>query len=944
MSEADRDTALEAQVLDIVRAVVHELHPHRTESAVTLDSSLDRDLGLDSLARSELLLRISEATGIELADTLLGTAERPRDLVAGLKAAPVGRARAPSVAPAVSATASIEVPHAAKTLVDVLLAHATATPDRIHVSLYEGSSDAPRPISYGDLFAATRRVAAGLRRAGVEPGQVVAIMLPTSAAYLETFLGVLLAGGIALPIYPPERPSQLETHLERHGQILDNAQAKLLVAPAQAQPLARLLRNQALSLSTVVTPDALMTAEEDPFVAMPIGADDVAMLQYTSGSTGHPKGVVLTHAQLLANIRAMGTAIAAHPNDVFLSWLPLYHDMGLIGAWLGSLYFAMRLVLMPPTAFLGRPSRWLTRLHEHRATISGAPNFAYEVCVSRVRDEQITGIDLGSWRLAFNGAEPVSPNTIRRFAERFAKYGFRPQAMAPAYGLAEAGVCLTVPPLDRGPLFERVERDAYQRGGEALPARHGDASALEFVSSGQALPGYQLRIADDSGRELPDRREGRVEFRGPSATRGYMRNPEATERLFHGNWLDTGDLGYVVGGDLFITSRVKDLIKRAGRNIYPYEIEEAVGNLPGIRRGCVAAFGSSDAVARTEKLVVAAETIGDRSGRADSAARTDRPHSFGRARVRSRRRCAGATGFGAKNVERQDPPRRVPRIVRTRRSRATGEDRSLAGGAPVVGRRQQAAHLAQIVGRTVRTLGAIVFGTTAALLWTAVVLLPSKQLRWHAMRGAARLLFRLTAVPFTVRGLDHLPTRPCVCVSNHASYLDGVALVAALPTTLSFVVKGELAQQFFPRVFLRRIGASFVERFDAAEGRAGRTTHYPIAGDWRVGAVLPGGHADAYAGTVAVPRRRVRGRDRSRVCRSCRSRYAERVRSCAPISGSRIAAQFRSSSLAPVAAEGTDWQATVRLRERVRETPSSQRLGEPDLAHVVAPLTSFGQG
>ena len=197
------------------------------------------------------------------------------------------------------------------TLVDVLVAHATATPDRIHVNLYEGSSDSPRPISYGELYANARRVAAGLQRAGLEPGQVAAIMLPTSAAYLETFLGVLLAGGIALPIYPPERPSQLEDHLKRHGQILDSAQAKLLVAPAEAHPVVRLLRNQALSLQKAVTPDELMASDEDAFVPIPIDADDVAMLQYTSGSTGQPKGVILTHAQLLANIRAMGTAIAA---------------------------------------------------------------------------------------------------------------------------------------------------------------------------------------------------------------------------------------------------------------------------------------------------------------------------------------------------------------------------------------------------------------------------------------------------------------------------------------------------------------------------------------------------------------------------------------------------------------------------------------------------------
>ena len=936
MSEGVDDRALEAQVLSIVQAVVRELHPHRSETPVTLDSSLDRDLGLDSLARSELLLRISEATRIELPDALLGTAERPRDLLDGLRASPIARRAAPHAATITRAPApmTVEVPHAARTLVDVLVAHATATPDRIHVNLYEGSSDTPRPITYGELFVNARRVASGLRRAGLEPGQVAAIMLPTGAAYLETFLGVLLAGGIALPIYPPERPSQLEDHLRRHGQILDSAQAKLLVAPAEAHPVVRLLRNQALSLQTSVTPDELLAGDDGGFVAMPVGADDVAMLQYTSGSTGQPKGVILTHAQLLANIRAMGTAIAATPNDVFLSWLPLYHDMGLIGAWLGSLYFAMQLVLMPPTAFLGRPSRWLTRLHEHRATISGAPNFAYEVCASRVRDEQIEGVDLRHWRLAFNGAEPVSPNTVRRFTARFASYGFRPQAMAPAYGLAEAGVCLTVPPLDRGPLFERVERDAYQRRGEALPAPQDDASALEFVSSGQALPGYQLRIADDAGRELPDRREGRVEFRGPSATQGYMRNPEATQRLFHGNWLDTGDLGYVVGGDLFITSRVKDLIKRAGRNIYPYELEEAVGNLPGVRKGCVAAFGSSDAIARTEKLVVVAETV-------ETAA-----DAMATLRAQIDRAVSGVLGFAPDDVALVRPESVLKTSsgkIRRAACRELYERGELGRPAKAVPWQVVRLWWGGVRGRRIRRrlsdeLYALwarcVFGVIAALVWPAVVLLPSKSTRWRAMRGAARLLFRLTAVPFTVRGLEHVPTRPCVFVSNHASYLDGVALAAALPTMVSFVVKGELAQQFFPRVFLRRIGASFVERFDAAKGvqdaqgitrllKSGASVlFFPEGTLTRMPGLLPF-HMGAFAAAVEanVPIVPVVIRGTRSILRSD-IWFAHR---------GAVSVEFA----APVAAEGADWHATVQLRDRVREAVL-ERLGEPDLAGVVA--------
>ncbi len=943
MPEADDEGALEAQVLGIVRAVVQELHPHRSQTPITLDSSLDRDLGLDSLARSELLLRISEATRIELPDALLGTAERPRDLLKGLRALPITR-RSALDAPAQTralAPVSVEVPHTARTLVDVLIWHATANPERIHVNLYEGSSDTPRPICYGELFVNVRRVAAGLRRAGLEPGQVVAIMLPTCAAYLETFLGVLLAGGIALPIYPPERPSQLEDHLKRHGQILDSAQAKVLIAPAEAHPVVRLLRNQALSLQESVTPDELMAGDGAPFIAMPTGADDIAMLQYTSGSTGQPKGVILTHAQLLANIRAMGTAIAATPDDVFLSWLPLYHDMGLIGAWLGSLYFAMQLVLMPPTAFLGRPSRWLTRLHAHRATISGAPNFAYEVCVSRVRDEQISGIDLSNWRLAFNGAEPVSPNTVRRFTERFAKYGFRSEAMAPAYGLAEAGVCLTVPPLERGPLFERVERDAYQRHGEALPARHDDASALEFVSSGQALPGYQLRVADDAGRELPDRREGRIEFRGPSATRGYMHNPEASERLFHGNWLDTGDLGYVVDGDLFITSRVKDLIKRAGRNIYPYEVEEAVGNLPGIRKGCVAAFGSSDALARTEKLVVVAETIEALDALAALREQIDRAVS-------------GVLGFAPDDVALVRPESVLKTSsgkIRRAACRELYERGELGRAAKAVPWQVARLWWSGVRGRRIRhglsdQLYALwarcVFGVLAVVAWSAVVLIPSKQLRWRATRGAARLLFRLTAIPFTVRGLEHVPMRPCVFVSNHASYLDGVALVAALPTTLSFVVKGELAQQVLPRVFLERIGASFVERFDAEKGvqDAQRITRLLKTGEsvlffpegtlTRMPGLLPF-HIGAFAAAaeVGVPTVPVVVRGTRSILRSD-IWFAHR---------GTVSVEFA----APVASEGSDWHATVQLRDRVREVILA-RLGEPDLAHVVAPLTSLGQG
>jgi 1-acyl-sn-glycerol-3-phosphate acyltransferase len=408
--------------------------------------------------------------------------------------------------------------------------------------------------------------------------------------------------------------------------------------------------------------------------------------------------------------------------------------------------------------------------------------------------------------------------------------------------------------------------------------------------------------------------------------------------LFHGDWLDTGDLGYVVGGDLFITSRVKDLIKRAGRNIYPYEVEEAVGNLPGVRKGCVAAFGSSDAVARTERLVVIAETTETVSD------------ALAALRERIDRAVAEVLGFAPDDVALV-PPESVLKTSSGKIRRAACRELYERGelGRPAAAVPWQVVRLwwSGIGGRRIWRRASdelyawwarCVFAMLAAVAWPSVVLLPSKRLRWSAMRGTARLLFRLTGVPFTVRGLEHLPARPCVLVSNHASYLDGVALVAALPMTLSFVVKGELRQQFFARVFLERIGASFVERFDAQKGLqdAQRITRLLESGEsvlffaegtlTRMPGLLPF-HMGAFAAAAAagVPTVPITIRGTRSILRSD-IWFAHRGAVSVDVA-------------APVTAGGTDWHATVQLRDRVREAILA-RLGEPDLAHVV--LTAPG--
>ena len=282
--------------------------------------------------------------------------------------------------------------------------------------------------------------------------------------------------------------------------------------------------------------------------------------------------------------------------------------MGLIGAWLGSLYFGCLLVIMPPTAFLTRPVRWLQAIHQYRGTLTASPNFGYELCARRLSDPDLTGLDLSSLRIAFNGAEPVYPDTLQRFSRRFAAFGFRAEAMTPVYGLAEVAVGLTFPPMGRGPIVDSIDRSTMMRERRAVSVAPNVPNDLRFVSCGRPLPGYRLRLLDEAGLEVPERVEGVLQFTGPSATSGYFHNPEATARLVHGEWRDTGDRAYLASGELYITGRIKDMIIRRGQHIYPDEIENAIGELAGVRKGCVVAFGTKEPTTATERLVVLAET------------------------------------------------------------------------------------------------------------------------------------------------------------------------------------------------------------------------------------------------------------------------------------------------------------------------------------------------
>ena len=809
-------------LLEVVRAMVAELRGHKASGVrITLDSELDRDLGFDSLARVELLVRIESAFGVQLPDTVLASSETCRDLFAALvtaRAMTAAPARAVKQLPAPQLQHEDEGERAAPpelpTLTDVLAWHAARHAEVIHITLCEEEPE--QTITYGRLWEQARAVAGGLQREGLQAGQTVALMLPTGAEYFCAFFGILLAGGIAVPIYPPARLTQVEEHIRRHARILDNAAAAMLITAPEIRQLARLLRRHVPALRQIATVTELC-ALQAPLQPVRLTGETTAFLQYTSGSTGQPKGVVLTHANLLANLRALGAALKVNRSDVFVSWLPLYHDMGLIGAWLGTLYFGCPLILMSPLAFLARPLRWLQAIHRYRGTLAAAPNFAYELCVTRLKDAELEGLDLSSWRVAANGAETVMPDTLARFQQRFGRYGLRPGVMTPVYGLAESSVGLTFPPLDRGPLIDRVERELFVRTGRANPVGAQAVNALRFVSCGLPLPGHQVRVVDEAGRELPERIEGRLQFTGPSATRGYFRNPQATAELIYDGWLDSGDRAYIANGELFVTGRVKDIVIRAGRHIYPDEVEAAVGEVAGVRKGCVAVFASRDTSSGTERLIVLAETH----------ARDPVARSALRARVTER--VVTVLGEPPDDVVLV-APHAVLKTSSGKIRRAASRELYEAGGNELrpraiwlqmlrLGVSAVRPNLRRARQWSIEGLYAGYFWglalVWALITWPVVALIRQPPRAWAVSRLAARAFMRLAGIPFVIHGADKPPRGvPCVVVANHASYLDGVIMLATLPQHCSFLAKRELQSNFFARVYLRRISAEFIERVD----------------------------------------------------------------------------------------------------------------------------------
>jgi fatty-acyl-CoA synthase len=466
---------------------------------------------------------------------------------------------------------------------------------------------AEHAYSWRAIEREARRRGAMLLDSGMHKGDRVALVIAEPREFVLTFLGAVMAGVVPVPLYPRASFKAKNSYVDTVAHIVNAAGARVLFTLSTTKPVIDEVLARETPLERVLVVEEFFAAgKPTPNVSFPsVAPDDLCFLQFTSGSTSMPKGVIVTHANLVANAAAfLGPhGLDRRPEDVAITWLPLFHDMGLIGFVLGTILHDIPTVLLPTESFARRPTMWMQAMSDYGGTITFAPNFAYGLATKRSRDKDLENLDLRKIRIAGCGAEPINPQVMRAFAEHFGRVGFRKEALMPAYGMAEATLAISFHKHDAEMITDRVDAEALRRG-KATPAGDGEAG-VELVGCGPAFPDHEVKILGEDGRELPERHVGEIVLRGASVTGGYYNNPEVTAETYRGGFLHTGDLGYLANGQIYVCGRIKDLIIIRGANFHPQDIEWAVADVEGVRRDNVVAFSVD--MDGEEKLVVAAE-------------------------------------------------------------------------------------------------------------------------------------------------------------------------------------------------------------------------------------------------------------------------------------------------------------------------------------------------
>jgi len=491
------------------------------------------------------------------------------------------------------------LPSGPRTLVDCLIRAAEFPAVGVRVLDRDGAAVW---ASWPTIVGRARRAAGALRELGVRGGDRVALVFPTGLEFLDALFGVMLAGAVPVPLYPPAHLGRLDEYHTRTARMLTDVGACLVLADRRVRRIfGETIGRAAPRLGCLAVAD--LTDGAAPALTWPPA--DLGLIQFSSGTTADPKPVALSQRAVVAQAVLLNSFWPDDEETTHsgVSWLPLYHDMGLIGTVLTALERPGAITLIPPEVFVARPAVWLRALSDYRATVSPSPTFGYARCTERIRDDEMDGVDLSRWRVALCGGENAVPAALRAFAARFARWGFAPEALSPVYGLAEATLAVTFSDLTQPFVARRFAREALAVQGLAIDADGG----VEIASVGRAVQGFEIRIVGDRRRVLPERRVGIVECRGPSLMDGYFDQPEATARVLRDGWLDTGDLGFLCGGELHVAGRAKDMLLIRGRNHAPDEVERAVDRVPGVRAGRAVAVSWLPEEAGGEALYVFVE-------------------------------------------------------------------------------------------------------------------------------------------------------------------------------------------------------------------------------------------------------------------------------------------------------------------------------------------------
>jgi fatty-acyl-CoA synthase len=492
-----------------------------------------------------------------------------------------------------------------------VLHHAQNRPDWVFCSFLDHQARITDAMTIAAFLTNVRGAAAWLRLHGIRQGDRVVLSLPTSRAFVVGYFAVQWLGAIPVPAPEPNLRFKRHAYYERMVRVIaDCSPAACIVLPETIREFdaddaptdSRALRELLLPWDDDATNN--VDAVVSPIVSLP---DDVAFLQYTSGSTGSPQGVAVTHRALNANMRGMQQAVELKDNDVLVSWMPIYHDMGLVGGLLLPIHIGMSTYLLSTTSFLNSPESWLKAVSEYRASISPGTNYAYNLCVRKLRPERLPPLDLSCWKRAVNGAEPIDFQTIAAFQHKFEPYGLPKNASYPVYGMAEATLGISFPKPLAECKVDRISRRSLNQKSLAVPAPEGDSDSIDIVCCGIALPGHRLAIKDPaSDRILAEREIGEICFYGPSVCPGYYHEIRTVGHQARTE-LRTGDLGYLYEGSLYIVGRLKDVMQIGGANYYPADIESVLQNIPGVRPGRIVAVAIHQPSIGTDCLVIVAE-------------------------------------------------------------------------------------------------------------------------------------------------------------------------------------------------------------------------------------------------------------------------------------------------------------------------------------------------